>query len=86
MANASTPEWAGAVWGWGFVPVWLRPFQGDTKGLSRGLDPVSWSCSKAGPDFLGGFGLGLSGFSGGEDTAKPEMMIKCESWVGVHVA
>lgn len=82
----------GLFWGRGFVPVWLRPFQGDTEGSSHGLDPVSWRCLKAGPDFWEVSGCcpagaeQQSGSSGGEDTAKPEMMLKCESLVGVYIA
>lgn len=39
--------------------------------------------------FLATAPLGLSsrvGSSGGEDTAKPEMMLKCESLVGIYIA
>lgn len=92
MAKANNPDWDGSVLGSGFVPVWLRPFQGDTEGSSHGLDPVSWRCLKAGPDFWEVSGCcpagaqQQSGSSGGEDTAKPEMMLKCESLVGVYIA
>lgn len=53
---------------------------------------MSWRCLKAGPDFweVSGCcpaGAGQqSGSSGGEDTAKPEMRLKCESLVGVYIA
>lgn len=67
--------------------------EGDTERLSRGLDPVSWRCLKAGPDFWEVSGRSppagaeqQSGSSGGEDTAKPEMMAKCERLVGVYIA
>lgn len=92
MANTNILDWDQSVLGSGLVPVWLRPFQGDTERLSRGLDPVSWRCLKAGPDFWEISGRSRagakqqSGSSGGEDTAKPEMMLKCESLVGVYIA